>query len=360
MQSGRKTVIICNDERNEGTGFKHISKKYLTDKTKAIYLDYGSSSYISCASFAESFSSLPVPATLTKASGDTAVRVHLSGVTSGEVTNNLSKHPDVISAFSTLMSRLKSKSTVFQLADVEIGANGNMYPVSMDAVFVMNSYNVKSFTGFIDKRIKAWDKAYGDSYEELEYTYEVIDDPDKIPRKAYTAKATDRLAGVLYTLSNGVYKYESDDDIPEDHYVGETCGLNYVLNLEKTSDGFRIYIMTQGYNKAYVTGIQEDDKTVAQLYKCSYGVDSYIKAFRNRKDSLVRTLRNTHSKINSAETPSNMLELKSDNYFTPCSYLQKINSKSDIVHIRLNKDNAMSLTNTILCYIKTKGNLFTL
>jgi hypothetical protein len=360
LQSGRKTVILCNDERNEGLGYRHISKKLLTDKTKVIYLDYGSSSYISCSSFAECFSYINVPASRVDAECDTAVKVHISGVTSGEVTNNLSKHPDVISAFSTLMSRLKSKSTVFQLADVEIGDNGNMYPVSMDAVFMLNSYNVSSFTKFIEQRSKAWQKSYGDTYEELEYTYEVIDDPDDLPKKAYSTKSTDKLASVLYTLKSGIYKYEKDDDIPEDKSYGETCGLNYLLDIKASSKGFDIYIMTQGYNKSFISKIQEDDKTVAKLYKCQFDIDRYIPRFVNNKDSLVRNLRNTHSKLNSADTMSTLLEVKSDNYFTPCSYIKEINDNADIVHLRLNKDNAIPLTNTILCYIKTKGNIISL
>jgi hypothetical protein len=272
----------------------------------------------------------------------------------------MNKHPDVISCFSSLMSRLKSKSTVFQLADVEIGSNGNMYPVSMDAVFVLNSYNASSFSKYIEKSIKSWEKSYRDSYEDFEYTYEVIDDPDEIPKKAYSQKSTDKLASVLYTLKSGVYRYEEDDDIPEDHEAGETCGLNYILDLRTADAGFCIDIMTQGYDDYYINKITEDDKTVAELYKCKYEIVREVPRFLNIKDSLVRTLRTTHSKINKDSALSGLLEIKSDNYFTPCSYLMLINDNSDIVHLRLNKDNAIALTNTILCYIKTKGNLLSL
>ena len=70
----------------------------------------------------------------------------------------INKQPDPISAFSSLLSRLKSKSVDCRIADVEVGKNGNMYPVSIEATVTLNSYNLSSFTGYIDKRIKAWEK----------------------------------------------------------------------------------------------------------------------------------------------------------------------------------------------------------
>ncbi len=358
--SGKKTVILCNDEQNLGTGFKHISKKLIPSNAKVIYMDYGSSSYLSGSSFGMSVSTITVPAKITKVKCDTAVKVHISGLTSGEVTPSLSKHPDVISAFSSLLTRLKSKSTICQLADVEIGSNGNMYPVSLDATFLLNSYAAGSFTAYIDKRIKAWEKAYGDSYEDLEYTYEVIDDPEALPEKAYSSKSTDRLTSVLYTISNDIYKYEETDKIPENREPGDTCGLNCTLDLKADNKSFDIRIMTQGYNAAYIRKIQDENRLISELYDCGYKTRYTVPRFLNTRDSLIRILLNTYTKLNNVSTASTLLNIDSDNYFTPCSYLQAINKKADIVHARLNKDNSVTLTNSILCYIRTKGNLLSL
>lgn len=358
--SGKKTVILCNDEQNLGTGYKHISKKLIPSNAKVIYMDYGSSSYLSESSFAMSLSSITVPARMEKVKCDTAVKVHISGLRSGEVTTAMSKHPDVISAFSTLLTRLKSKSTICQLGDVEIGTNGNMYPVSLDATFLLNSYSAGSFTAYIEKRIKAWEKAYGDSYEDLQYTYEVIDDPDELPAKAYTSAATDRLTSVLYTINNDIYRYEESDRIPDNRKAGDTCGLNCTLGLSGSKNSFVIDIMTQGYDDSYLDRILGEDKLAADLYKCDFTTRVNVPRFSNDRDSLIRILLNTYSKVNNVSTASSLLSIDSDNYFTPCSYLHAVSEKADIVHARMNKDNAVSMTNTILCYINTKGNLLSL
>ncbi|MBR0400620.1 MAG: hypothetical protein IJH95_07410 [Mogibacterium sp.] len=358
--SGKKTVILCNDEQNLGTGYKHISKKLIPSNAKVIYMDYGSSSYLSNSSFVMSKSSIIVPAKKTKVKCDTAVTVHISGLKSDEVSTALAKHPDVISAFSSLLTRLKSKSTICQLADVKIGANGNMYPISLDATFLLNSYAAGSFTSFIDKRIKAWEKAYGDSNEDLEFSYEVTDDIEKLPKKAYTAESTDRLTSVLYTINNDIYRYEESDKIPENRKVGDTCGLNCALDLEQIKGGFSIDIMTQGYNDSYIKKIQDENELISELYDCKTETKYTVPRFINNRDSLIRNLLNTYSKVNNVSTASSILAIDSDNYFTPCSYLNAINKKADIVHVRFNKDTSVLLTNTILCYINTKGNLLSL
>ena len=186
ITSGRRTVIFFNDAQNNGNGYKSVSSKYFKDKAKVIYLDYGSSSYISCSSFAKKYSSIRIKAGRYEPECDSAVRVHISGLNSGIIGAGISKRPDPVTALGTLLTRLKSKSLIFQLADFSIGTNGSMYPVSMDATIMLNSYAVPSFTKYIDKRIKAWEKSYGKEYENLSYTYEVIDDPEKLPEESFS------------------------------------------------------------------------------------------------------------------------------------------------------------------------------
>jgi hypothetical protein len=58
LESGRRTVVFANDEQGLAKGYKGLNKKYVTSKTKVIYLDKGSSTYLSTGSFQQRFSSL--------------------------------------------------------------------------------------------------------------------------------------------------------------------------------------------------------------------------------------------------------------------------------------------------------------
>ena len=357
IDSGRQTVVFVNDEQNLGKGYKKLSKDYFSNNTKVIYLDGGSKPYLSTSSFEERFSTVYIPAEHEDNECDTAVKIHISGISSGVVGPGINKQPDPFSALSTLMTRLKTKSVTYRLADFELGNNGNMYPTSLDATIVLNSYAVGSFTSYIDKRIKKWYKTYGDDNEDIEYTYEVVDDTDALPEKTYTADSTDKLADVLYTIKTGTYKYTESDVIPENREVDDVYGINCMTDLFEEDSYIKLKLLTQGSNTGYTDRIFYDNKAAAELYDCKYKEDSRIEAFLNDKDSLSRNFINTYARVNESDAVENTLENDSDNYFTPCSYLADKNSKADVIHIKMTKKTAAKIANTILCYIKSKGNI---
>lgn len=356
VESGRRTVVFFNDEQSLGEGYQGISKKYITSKTKVIYLDKGASNYISTASFQHRESEVTIPAEREENPCDTAVRVKISGINSGIIGPGINKRPDPIAALSSLLTRLKSKSVVCRVADVTIGSNGNMYPVSLDVTICLNSYNRKSFTDYIDKRIKAWEKSYRDNYENLIFEYEVLDDEDALPETAYSEETTDKLTGILYTINSGSYNYSENDAMPEGKEAGDVYGYNCLTGLNADDDSIRLTVITEGVNDLFTERIMNDNKAAAELYKCKYDQKSFIKEFVNDRDSLARTFRNTYEKVNQIDTNDIRLGAETDNFFTPCSYLASKNGKADIIHIRMKGSNATRIANTILCYIKAKGN----
>lgn len=356
VESGRQTVIFVDDEQNLGKGFKGLTDEYVTPRTKVIYMDKGSTLYLSTASFEKVFSHFSLDAEREENVCDTAVKVSIRGIPSAVVTTNVSKQPDPISAFSGMLSRLKSKSAIYRVADLKIGSNGDMYPVSLEATITLNSYAAGSFTSYLDKRIKAWDKAYGKDNEDLEFSYEVIDVPEALPETTYTAETTDKLAGILYTVKSGTYKYAENDVIPENKQVGDINGINALLGIETADDAISIRVMSQGADDMYTNRILYDNKAAAELYECEYKTDSKIEAFENTKDSLSLTFKKTYDKVNDTTSAGSELRMDTDNFFTPCSYLQAVDADADVIHLRMDSTNASKLANTVLCYIKTKGN----
>ena len=356
IESGRRTVVFFNDEKGLSKGYRGISKKYISDKTKVIYLDKGSSTYLSTGSFQQRYTEISIPAEREDNPCDSAVKISITGIKSGVIGPGINKQPDPVSALSSLLTRLKSRSIDCRLSDLEIGDNGSMYPVSLEAIITLNSYNLSSFTGYIDKRIKAWDKSYGSDYEGLSYSYEVIENEDEMPEKAYTAETTDRLTGILYTIHSGAYRYSESDAIPEGKEVGDIYGINCLTDIDAGKDTIRIPIIIQGVNDSFTERLLNDNKAAAELYECSYAQNGKIDAFMNNRDKLSRTFKSTYEKVNDASVSESVITLTTDNFFTPCSYIQAKNSKADIIHIRTKGSSAAGIANTILCYIKAKGN----
>ena len=359
LDSGRKRVIFLNNEDNSGAGYKAIDKKYFKGKAKVLYLDQGSSAYLSRSSFGKNCSSIVIPASKEKTDCDTAVKVHITGVPSGTIGPDMADHPDPVSVFSLLLTRLKTKSVSFQLTDFDIGSAGDNYPVSLDVTFLMNSYSVSSFTGYIKKQIKSWENSYTDEeYQGISFTYEVIDDPEELPETAYTSDTSGMLTNILYTVKTGLYKYEEDDEIPEGHEGGDICGINCITDIRTEEDSLYIDLVSEAYNSDYMKRITGDNKAAAKLFKCSAEVNEKYPAFMNDKDALYRTFTKTFTRVKKSSGLSGGLKERSDDFFTPCSYISLLGKKADIIHLRLNPKKAVALTNTILLYIETKGNFF--
>ena len=356
VESGRCTVVFFNDEQGLAKGYKGLDKSYLSSKSKVIYLDKGSANYISTGSFQQRYSEIDVPAAREENPCDTAVRVSIKGIKSGVISTGINKQPDPISALSSLLTRLKSKSTECRLAEVSIGSNGNMYPVSLEATITLNSYNLASFTGYIDKRIKAWEKAYSEDHPDLEYSYEVIDDPESLPETVYTAETFEKLTGILYTVKSGTYRYSEGDTLPEGKETGDAYGINCTYGLSADDEQIKISLITQGVNDSYTDRIYNDNKVATQLYECGFEDKGKVDAFENTRNSLSRTFKKTYTTVNDASSAESIIDYETDNFFTPCSYLAAKNKKADIIHIRTKSSSAAAIANTILCYIKTKGN----
>ena len=360
LESGRKTVIFVNDENCNGKGYKYISKKILSDKAKVIYLDQGKKAYLSSYSFAETISDIKMAASKEKASLDTEVRIRISGIVSKEVSpENFESMPDPISAFGNILTRLKSKSIVYRISDFNIGSNENMYPDSFEAGIMLNSYSIESFTKYLDRQIKDWNRDYQKDNPDLSFTYEIIDEIDKLSKNCYDANTSDQITKLLYTITGNVYKFSENDSIPEGSNEGDYNGVNTTLDLSEDSSSVNLRIMSQGYNDIFLDRIVIDNRAAAELLGCSYTETVRYSPFENSRNSLFRTFRSTYSKVHSSSENSK-LAVDTDSVFTPCSYLSEKNTKADIIHLRISSKSAANLTNTLMCYIKSKGNTFSL
>ena len=131
------------------------------------------------------------------------------------------------------------------------------------------------------------------------------------------------------------------------------------MDIEKSSDAIILKMLSQGYDDTYLNRIVTDNHASAELNDCTQEEKERIAVFNNDKNSLLRTFRNTYAKVYDASDNAE-LTVKEDDRFTPCSYLQGKNNNADIIHLRLSNKSAVKLTNTLMCYIKSKGNTFSL
>ena len=360
LESSKKVVIFANDELSSGKGYSNLSKKLISSKAKIIYMDQGDQSYLSTQSYAETISQIEMPASTEEAALDSAVRISISGVNTAELRPSATaSQPDPLAVLSTLLTRLKTKSIDYRLADFNVGSNDNMYPDSIDATILINSYSIESFTKYIDRTVKSWEKDYAKGNPLLTFSYEILENESDMPKTSYDAESTDLFTRMLYTINSGVYLLSASDPIPEGKNKGDPFGLNCIVDVAKSDSSIRFRLVSQACNEMYLNRIVIDNQAAAELLACKFQIAETHDMFANDKDSLLQVVRTTYTNVNSG-SEKKQIPTYADDYFTACSYLAEKNSKADIIHLSMSNKAAARLTNTLMFYIKSKGNTFTL
>lgn len=360
LESGRKTVIFINNEKNDGSNYNNLNRDYFPQNSKIIYLDSGTYSYISPKSFMSANQTATIPIEYDSSNCDTALRIDVKGLKSDCVDTGINKAPNTISFLSNILTRLKSKSTICQIADIKIGNKGNMYPSSMSVTILLNSYSVESFTGYLDKVIKGFNKTYqDDDNPNCEYKYTILDD-SKIPSLAYSKQTFDSLTTLLYTVDDGAKRFEEDNVIPDGYEENDICSIVSPVQLRSDNENMYLDIYSQAVNKDYLKDVLDDNITAAKISKCDITSNKIVPAFNNSNSKVLHTLQYTYFKVSNLYGKEISLSEDNDTYFTPMSYINEISQSKDIVHIKENDASASVVANMIICYIQTKGNFLSL
>lgn len=357
IKSGKSTVIFVNNENDDGSAYYALDKKYFPNKAKVIYLDYGKSMYISRKSFASAVQTFSIPTSTVDTECDTAIKIKIKGLNSDCVDTSINKRVNPISLLSTVLTRLKSKSTISQIADIKVRNKGKMYADSLEATILLNSYSVESFTKYLDKRIEKFNKACDD--ETCEYSYKILKE-DKIPYTAYSKETFDALTTLLFTMQNGTQRFDEENVIPEDYAIDDIHTITCPTQLRIEDDQIYLDVYSQAVNSDYLNQALKENSTAASLSKCSVYSSSKISSFVNKKVGLQHKLQQSYFKVSDLYGTSFSLSEDADTYATSMSYLHDINPKMEIVHIKENSSSASVIANMLISYIQTKGNFLSL
>lgn len=360
IKSTTYNVILFNNDNGSFDGYTNVSKKYFPNDTKVIYLDSGKKTYASMSSFNEETATYAIDNSKEAATCDSLVHLKISGVKTDEITNRISSQPNPITAFGTILSYLESKASHYELANIDVTNEGNMFPSSIEVDIMVNSYSVESLTKQLDKKSEAFIKKYKEDFPDVEYSYEIIEDESMFPETCYSPLVCKSINNIIYTFNNGTYRFDEEDNIPADYKEGNLYGINSIEQIRETDEHIYIDVCTQALTDAYLSLITEENKTIADFADCKYIERNKHGNYYNNDASLYNELNFTYLKVNDLISKNIIIKEKEDFYFTPCSIIQKLNPKTDIIHLSVSEDSIGLITNTILYYIESLGNFLSL
>lgn len=358
INSSKTYVIFVNNENNNGYAYSQLDQKIFSDNSKVIFLDYGKNMYVSTKSFACATQRISIPTDITSVKCDTAIKIKVKGLKTDCIDTSIYNRTNPIMLLSTILTRLKSKSTICQISDIKFGNKGLMYPDSLEVTVLLNSYSVDAFTKYLDKRVDAFYDKIGKD-EGAEYSYKILKKKN-MPKKAYTHETFDAITTLLYTIHDGTERLDKDSVIPDDYEIDDIDTIIAPNQMVFENSKLYLDVYTQAVNSDYLNKATKDNAIAAKLSGCEILESNILPAFSSKHMKLARNLQQAYIKVNNMYGDSITLKLDADTYFTSMSYLHKINPSLDIVHVKENSKTANVITNMIICYIQTRGNFFSL
>ena len=353
LNGSNVTVLFLYNDGNYHTGARNISKKYIPKNSRLILLTQGTKSYISRNSLTNTMQTVSIPVKKVSKDCDSAIQIRIGGLTTDVPSGSYQDNP--IDTLNTILTRLKTKSIAFQLANVKVENSGNMYPTGITATILLNSYSLESVTSYLEDR---QDKFLDDNKEDFpDVYYEFEELTENIPTKAYSSKAIDRLITFLYRYKNGNYRF-GKDDVPEGYEENDLYGTNCVENLWVDGNTLKVRISTTAISNKYLKQITKENKEAASLSKVTINTDVTYPLFSNSSKTLMELIQSSYTKVNDTTTVDATIEEDTDSTFTALTFLSAKNKNIDAVHVQLPDSSPVKVSNAILNYPVMELNIF--
>lgn len=353
---GSVIAIFLNNDNNEHSGAKNINNSYIPANSNVIYVSSGKKLYISNTSFASGMSDISIPYATESRTQNTGIKVKITGIKTDSPSSYISQQPDVFDVFSTIVSKYKNKSVSYQVADIKVGNNGNMYPNSLEFTILLDSYNLEDTKEYFDGQVEKFMKANKKYFPEAKMSYSVITDESKLPDTVISQKTIDYLITYLYIDKNSNYRFGDEDKIPAKYSKGDVYATNTMEELYVDGDTMHLKMNTTGVTDAYRDQIMKDNESAASLAGIEINTYDMFSAYSNKSHKLSSDLSTIYSNANDKALQTIAVPLDKDQKFTTMSILKGIQEKANITHFNLNDDDqdaGIKVANTILNYINS-------
>lgn len=353
---GSVIAIFMNNENNDHVGVKNINKSYIPANSNVIYVSGGKKLYISNNSFASGMSDISIPYTTEARTQNTGIKIKITGIKTDVPSSYISQQPDVFDVFSSIVSKYKNKSVSYQIADLKVGNNGNMYPSSLEFTLLIDSYNLDDTKEYFDGQVEKFMKANKKYFPDAKMTYSVITDESKLPDTAISQNTIEYLTTYLYIDKNSNYRFGDDDKIPHKYSKGDVYATNTMEELYVEGNIMHLKMNTTGVTNAYRDQIMKDNASAASLSGLEIKTYDLYDAYENKDQKLSSALSSIYSNVNDKAAQTIAIPIDRDQKFTTMSLLKSVQSDANITHINLNDDDqdaGIKVTNTILNYVNS-------
>ncbi|MGN0658722.1 MAG: hypothetical protein ACI4LA_03865 [Emergencia sp.] len=335
--TGRLTIIFTSEDGHDFSGISSLNSRYFTDDTSVFCLNSGEKNMWSAETGAGSSYRFTGSISYTRPSGDKAYRISIKGLPGGIPDSRISSYPNPIKEIGDLLAYFKTNALIYELAGCRGGSSAALYPKSASATVVIDEDDMEKFQSRVETAIETFNDRYDDFLEEhpdVTYTYEEVD----LPKKVMTQDSLNSFVSFLYTLLDGVYYKDEDDNL---------ISITSIGTIRCEDSRFRISAVASSLSSSNLSEIDTAYKTICGLAGISYRKTGSIDGFYSAEESdFTAAVAQAFNDYSGKE-----MELKSNVPVSNASYVQKLNDKCSIISVSVNEDRIERYTGTIITFM---------
>jgi len=200
--TGKLTVIFTNDQAHTFTGMETLDKKYFPDDANVFCLNGGSKNMWSTATAGCSTYAFTSQVEHTETEGNKAYKISIQNLPGGIPDLKIGSYPNPIKELGDLLAYFKTNSLIYELAEIQGGTSGSLYPNSASVIIVIDENDQEKFDKRITTAIENFNGKYGKYYPNAAYSYEEV----SLPEEVLSSEDMNQFVSLLYTLIDGVYE----------------------------------------------------------------------------------------------------------------------------------------------------------
>ena len=325
-EHGNLKIIFVYENAVDSTNIEKLSSKYFSDNSEVFFLGNTNSSKIGLATGGYNEYSIAKNYKEVRSTYNKAYKISISGLPTQKINSKSVTAPNPIKRLGNLLATFKSNSIIFELASFEGGTDATITPGNATMTIVINDDATAKLEKSINNAIDKFNDSYSEKYPDASFTFEVCD----VPSRVVKSDDSERIVSLIYTLLNGVYSTDEDDEVTSYSNIGYISIKNKKIEIKASASS---------YDTSLLDEIAESYKTISALSDINFKLISEKPVFAasERGSELAKNFVISYKSFKTTE-----LNKMSVPEYAPCNQISKINEKAGIIYLGITdktKDN---------------------
>ena len=255
QQHGSLRILFTASDKTGYYGTEGLSKSQLK-ADNLISLTYCKKNRLFTGSAASKEYLLSQKIKHVKTSGTISYKAYIGGLEGGDSSDMTRKHGNPIKALGQFMNSCQSSGLAFQVNDFKGGSSSGTYPSFAQMTITVDKNDEKKLLETFDTIRKNFE----DSYRDNENSLKISCTKCKTPNTSYSEEDTANIMSFLYTVKDGTFATENDDE------DGEAVAVaNIGFASEKGKNGFVLGMKGRSINPGIFKKMLRAYKDTADL-----------------------------------------------------------------------------------------------